>query len=188
MADYTLFKKSIEIAEGGYQNFKQDQGNYNSLNERVGTNFGISARFYEGVIGYPPSVEDMKNITKTEVHILFKNEFWDKVRADEITHQGVAELIVDHAINAGPKSAAGIVQKTLNTYFNSDLTVDYAVGPKTLAAINAVDPVLLFQKIAMARLENYKGKKEYKKFGRSWRSRVYKLGTKFGIPLEKCPI
>lgn len=185
MANYNLFKKSIEQAEGGYQNFVEDKGNYNSLGERVGTNRGISARFFEDIMGFPPSIEDMKAISKEEAHILFKNEFWDKVKADSINNQAVAETIVDHAINAGVGAAGKIVQETLNKYFNKTLVVDRSIGSVTVQAINSVDSKKLFEKISIARLEDYKTKPTYKRFGHAWRTRVYDLAIKFGVEIKK---
>ncbi|CAL2104629.1 glycoside hydrolase family 108 protein [Tenacibaculum sp. 190130A14a] len=185
MANYNVFKPSIELAEGGYQNLKNDKGNYNSNGERVGTNHGVSAKFYERVIGFPPSVEDMKNITKAESHLLFKNEFWDKMRADEIHNQGIAEVIVDHAINANPRVTGKIVQRTLNKHFGKSLAVDGVVGNQTLAAINTVNPTLFFEKIADARIAYYKSLSDYQYFGRSWTKRVVDLAQKFGVQLKK---
>lgn len=185
MASYTLFKPSLELAEGGFQLLKNDKGNYNSRGELVGTNHGVSAKFYERIIGRPPSIEDMKSLTKVEAHILFKNEFWDKVRADEIQDQGVAEIIADHAINANPTVTAKIVQRTLNKYFGKNLTVDGAIGNQTLQAINSVDDKLLFEKIAQERLNYYKRLSDYQYFSKSWTSRVYALGRKFGIEIKK---
>ncbi|MFL0091439.1 glycoside hydrolase family 108 protein [Tenacibaculum maritimum] len=185
MANYELFKNSIEQAEGGYQNIVEDKGNYNSKKERVGTNRGISARFYEGVIGFPPSVDDMKAITREEAHILFKNEFWDKAKADNINNQAVAETIVDHAINAGVGAAGKIVQETLNKYFGKNLKVDRSIGNITVTAINSIDPSKLFEKLSVARLEDYETKPTYYKFGHVWKNRVYELAKKFGIEIKK---
>ncbi len=185
MASYELFKSSLERAEGGYQNLKNDKGNYNSKKELVGTNHGVSARFYERVIGRPPSIADMKAITKVEAHILFKNEFWDKVRASELKSQGVAEMIADHAINANPRVIAGIVQRVLNTQFNKRLKVDYVIGIKTLTALNSVDQNKLFTKIAQERLAYYERLKDYKYFAKSWNRRVFELAKKFGVEIKK---
>lgn len=185
MASYDLFKSSIEQAEGGYQNLKKDAGNYNSKGERVGTNHGISARFYENVIGFPPSVEDMKAITKAEAHILFKNEFWDKVKADYINDQAVAETIVDHAINAGVGAAGEVVQTTLNKQFGKSLAIDRSIGSKTVQAINSVPPKPLFEELSIARLNDYKTKPTYNAFGHAWRQRVYDLAHKFGVEIKK---
>ncbi|WP_299833782.1 glycosyl hydrolase 108 family protein [uncultured Tenacibaculum sp.] len=185
MASYELFKHSIERAEGGYQNLVNDKGNYNSKKERVGTNFGISAKFYERVIGRPPSIQDMKAITLLDAHILFKNEFWDKVRGDEIQNQGVAEMIADHAINANPRVTIKIVQHTLNNYFEKKLAIDGIMGINTMKAINSINAEKLFIKIAQERLEYYENLDDYKYFSKSWDSRVLALGKKFGVNIKK---
>ena len=72
MASFNLFIPILQKIEGGYQNLAGDDGNYNSLGIRVGTNFGISARFYEDIIGRPPTVADMKAITKDKAKVLYK--------------------------------------------------------------------------------------------------------------------
>lgn len=185
MASYELFKHSLERAEGGYQNLVNDKGNYNSKKQRVGTNFGVSAKFYESIIGRPPTVKDMKAITQVEAHILFKNEFWDKIRADEIQNQGVAEMIADHAINANPRVTTKMVQRTLNRYFGTQLTVDGVVGTNTIVAINSVNQEKLLFRIGQERLEYYESLDDYKYFAKSWDSRVYTLGRKFGVVIKK---
>ncbi|CAL2075219.1 glycoside hydrolase family 108 protein [Tenacibaculum sp. 190524A02b] len=185
MASYEFFKASLEAAEGGYQKLVNDKGNYNSKGELVGTNHGVSAKFYETIIGRPPSEEDMRSLTKVEAHILFKNEFWDKISADEIQSQAVAEVVADHAINANPRVTAKIVQRVLNKYFGMNLSVDGAIGAKTLEAINSVNADKLFQYIAEARLDYYSRLKDYKYFAKSWTSRVYALGEKFGVEIKK---
>ena len=185
MASYELFKPTLERAEGGYQNLTKDKGNYNSKRELVGTKYGISAKFYEKVIGRPPSVEDMKGITRFEAHVLFKNEFWDNIKADQIDSQGVAEMIADHAINANPRVATKIVQTTLNRHFGKQLVVDGVVGVKTIEAINSVHWGQLFTKVGQERLEYYENLEDYKYFAKSWDSRVFALGRKFGVMIKK---
>lgn len=183
MANYELFKRSIQEAEGGYQNLKNDKGNYNSLKQRVGTNFGVSAKFYEKVIGRPPTIADMKRITQAEAHRLFKTHFWDKVQADAIRSQAVAEMVADHSINANPRVTARIVQRTLNRYFGKTLRVDGVIGAKTIQAINSVNPQRLFTKIGQERLYYYRRLSDYKYFANSWNSRVFNLAKKYGVSL-----
>ncbi|CAA0214448.1 glycosyl hydrolase 108 family protein [Tenacibaculum maritimum] len=185
MASYELFKSSIEQAEGGYQNLKKDKGNYNSRGERVGTNHGISARFYETIIGFPPSIEDMKAITKAESHLIFKNEFWDRIKGDQINSQKVAEIIADHAINAGVGAAGKVTQKTLIRSFGKKLRLDYSIGNNTVNAINSVPEERLFEKIAIARIEDYKKMEAYKEYGKIWKNRVFELARKFGVEIKK---
>ena len=185
MASYEKFKASIQQHEGGYQNIPTDWGNYNSLDELVGTNFGISARFYESVIGVPPTEQDMLNITQAEAHGLFKNEFWDKVLADHINSQEVAEMIADHAINSQPYKTTKIVQRVLNNKFGKRLKVDGLFGTKTLVAVNSVDFKQLFIEIGLARKVYYEARPDFNHHGKSWLRRLRLLSDKFNIIIKK---
>lgn len=151
MANFNLFIPILQKIEGGYQNLAGDDGNYNSLGQRVGTNFGISARFYEDVIKRPPTVADMKAITKTRAQQLYKKYFWDDVQGDTIKSQSVANIIADHAVNSGESPIGKIVQRILVNDFNKNLAIDGDIGAKTAIAINSVDARQLFDKIKLAR-------------------------------------
>ena len=186
MANFDLYKQTALNFEGGYQSIVSDPGNYNSQNELVGTNNGISAPFYEMIIGHPPTVEDMKGITRKEASTLFKVHFWDKMRGDAITDQGVAENIIDHGINSGPRDAGVIAQRVLNLEFGKDLEVDGVIGPKTVAALNSIgDQKALFEKISYYRIKNYEEEAINPMWTRIWINRVVMLGVKFGIAVKK---
>ena len=156
MANFNLFIPILQKIEAGYQNLSGDTGNYNSLGQRVGTNFGISARFYEGIIGRPPTVADMKAITKSRAQQLYKKYFWDDVQGDSLKNQSVANLITDHAVNSGESPIGKIVQRILVTDFKKSVTIDGDIGPKTALVINSVDQKLLFDKIKQARANYYR--------------------------------
>jgi len=185
MANYDIFKNKIQRAEGGYQNLVNDKGNYNSLNERVGTNFGISAKVYEKYIGVPPSIEDMKNITQNEAHYIFKNQFWDAIKADVINSQAVAETYADHAINASPRASTRIMQRVLNNTFGKTLTVDGITGNKTIAAINSVDATQLFNAFSNGRKSYYNSLNDCKYFCNAWHGRVEELANDHGVNINK---
>ena len=155
MADFKLFIPLLQQVEGGYQNLIGDPGNYNSLGQRVGTNFGISARFYEDVINRPPTVSDMMAITKDKASQIYKLYFWDKVHGDSLINQSVANLIADHAVNAGESSIAKIVQRILKNDFKKNISIDGDIGPATASAINSVDQQILFNKIVDGRKAHY---------------------------------
>lgn len=138
MANFNLFIPLLQKIEAGYQNLVNDRGNYNSLGQRVGTNFGISARFYEGIIKRPPTVADMKAITKDEAKQLFKTYFWDDVFGDSINNQSIANIIADHAVNSGEYPIGNIVQDILNQYYHKNLVNDGDIGLKTAQAINSI--------------------------------------------------
>lgn len=155
MADFKKYLPLLKQVEGGYQNLAADRGNYNSLNQRVGTNHGISARFYEGVIKRPPTVADMKNLSLAEAQRIFKIYFWDDIHGDTLINQSVAELICDHAINGGEGAIAPIVQNILNRSFGFKLKVDGDIGPTTAKVINAVNQSQLYALIKKGRENHY---------------------------------
>lgn len=155
MASFNLFIPILQKIEGGYQNLAGDSGNYNSLGIRVGTKFGISARFYEDIIGRPPTVADMKAITKEKAKVLYKKYFWDDVQGDTLKSQSVANLVTDHAVNSGESPIGTIVQRVLRNDFGKTITIDGDIGPKTAAIMNSVNQQQLFDKIKKARESYY---------------------------------
>lgn len=155
MANFSLFIPILQKIEGGYQNLSGDKGNYNSLGQRVGTNHGISAKFYEGIIGRPPTVADMKNITLDKARQLYKKYFWDDVQGDSLVNQSVANLIADHAVNSGESPIGTIVQRILKNDFSKNIIVDGDIGPLTAKAINSVNQLSFFNKVKAARASYY---------------------------------
>jgi lysozyme family protein len=155
MANFNLFIPILSKVEGGYQVLSGDRGNYNSLGQLVGTNHGISAAFYEGIIKRPPTVVDMKAITLSLAKQLYKKYFWDDVQGDTIKNQSIANIIADHAVNSGESPIGTIVQSILKNDFSKTLVIDGDIGPKTAALINSVNQQILFDKIKLARARYY---------------------------------
>jgi lysozyme family protein len=155
MANFNLFIPILQNVEGGYQNLSGDKGNFNSLGQNVGTNHGISARFYEGIIKRPPTVADMKAITKEKAKQLYKKYFWDAIWGDFIINQSVANLIADHAVNGGESTIGTIVQKILKNDFGKAIKIDGDIAEKTSKAINSVNQQQLFNKIKASRSSYY---------------------------------
>lgn len=172
MASFAVYLPLLQQVEGGFQKLAADPGNYNSLGQLVGTNWGISARFYEGIINRPPTETDMRNLKKDTATGLFRTHFWNRARANEINNQAIANTIVDHHINTG--SGVKLAQQVLNDRFGYRLAEDNAMGPITLKAINEVNPAQFVAIYNEARA-NY-----YKKIGNStfiggWLKRLKKF-------------
>ncbi len=139
MASFFKYIPLLQQVEGGYQADPDDPGNYNSLGQLVGTNHGISARFYENILGYPPSKSDMKNLSSQDAKSIFRQYFWNANNASKINSQAVANTIVDHEVNAG--RGVELAQKVLHHYFGfTNLIIDGIVGQNTLNAINSINP------------------------------------------------
>lgn len=156
MADFKKAKERVLKLEGGYQAHPDDNGNYNSRGELVGTKYGIAAKTYEAVTGVIPTVQVMKNLSLIKAESIYKKLFWDKVGGDHLKNQAVAEIVFDHAINAGPWRAIKMAQAVLNQFFKTKLLLDGAIGPKTIAAINDASSATFHDKYKWMREKYYR--------------------------------
>ena len=99
----TTFNEIIEVVlehEGGYVNDPTDLGGE--------TNFGITKRFYPDV--------DIKNLTKEGAKEIYKRDYWDKNRIEEVPQELEALDKIKDLVNDGSISlrdgASWIAHKT----------------------------------------------------------------------------
>lgn len=109
----------------GFSNHPNDTGGATMCGVTLGT-----YKRYRQRKGLPvPSVQDLKEITLTEWLDILKTGYWDKMQADRINNQSIANLCVDNVWGSGPGYIPQI-QQVLH------VKSDGIVGPVTLAAIN----------------------------------------------------
>ena len=143
--------------EGGYVHHKDDPGGM--------TNLGCTKATWEKWCGHPVDEADMRALTPADVAPLYRDKYWDKVKADELP-AGVDYVVFDTAINSGPGRAAKFLQEAIGT------TPDGAIGPLTLravAAMPAADVINTFQDRRLAYLQTLP---TWSTFGRGWERRV----------------
>ena len=148
MADFATALAHVLKWEGGYQNMKEDSGNYNSRGERVGTNYGISAKAYERWLGRPPKHPDMKRMTIAQAGEVYRNLFWNRIKGDDISSQELANLLFDGHVNHGV-TGIHLMQRVLG------VKADGIVGPLTLEAINTREPAKVYNQYRQARRDFY---------------------------------
>lgn len=86
--------------EGGYQNNKNDSGNYfNGV--LMGTKYGITPNAYFDYYKQIPTVDTIKNLTVAQAVPIYKIKFADKIRAGEIANESVRELMMFTIVNSG---------------------------------------------------------------------------------------
>jgi len=115
--------------EGGYVNDPHDPGGE--------TNLGISKR------SYPK--EDIRNMTRARAAQIYRRDFWDKLRCDELP-AGLDLVAFDAAVNSGPSRGAKWLQQALG------VAVDGKVGLATIgAAKNTYAPAAVLRAVGFRR-------------------------------------
>jgi lysozyme family protein len=135
--------------EGGYVNDSRDPGGE--------TKFGVSKRSYPAV--------DIKALTLDGAKAIYKRDFWDKVRGDELP-MPVAFNLFDGAVNSGPSQAIKWMQRA------AEVADDGKLGPMTLAALLAAEPLLLAIRYNGHRLQFMTDRGTWDDFGKGWARRI----------------
>lgn len=126
--------------------------------------------------GYPrPTVVRLHGIPYAQWLDILKTMYWDRWKADQISSQSVAEILVDWVWASG-KYGITIPQRVLG------VAADGIVGVKTLAAVNARSPERLFAEI-MAERKAYidricASRPANNKFKKGWLNRLNALSFK----------
>ena len=151
------FFKSLELVlkhEGGFVDHPEDPGG--------ATNKGITHKTYSDFLGRPlEDVNELKNIPDEHVELIYKEGYWDRVKADQLP-AGVDFCTFDWAVNSGPGRAAKALQKSVM------VVQDGAIGPRTLAAVEEKDPMQIIEDITAEREQFYKALKTFDTFGKGW--------------------
>ncbi|HEV7380388.1 MAG TPA: glycosyl hydrolase 108 family protein [Dyadobacter sp.] len=125
------FDEAIEhvlSSEGGYVNNPNDSGGE--------TKYGISKRSYPKL--------DIKNLTRAQAKAIYRTDFWDKVKADQLA-SAVRFHVFDFAVNAGVSTAI----KTLQ--FAAGSKKDGVLGPNTIKGSQRVSA----RDFGVARIRHY---------------------------------
>lgn len=104
------------------------------------------------------------------VTVFYKQEFWDKMRLDEIEPQKIADEMMIFGINAGTSKAIKLAQKTVL------IEPDGIIGPKTIAALNGCDVKYFDIEFDVEENKYYDALVEknpkFKIYARGWRNRA----------------
>jgi len=150
--------------EGGYSIDRNDPGNWTGgkvgKGQLKGTKFGISAKAYPNL--------DIKSLTKEQARALYKRDYWDKVKGDDLP-AGLDYVAYDAAINSGPPQSAKWIQRAVG------VDADGLIGAQTLAAIDAAarkNEEALIASATSQRLAFLKSLKTWSRYGNGWKRRV----------------
>ena len=120
------------------------------------TRFGIAEKFHPDLPEefFTGSLED----ALAEAEKIEQREYWEAMRLDEVENQNVANKLFDMGVNMGTRQAAVYAQRAANAVVAMDARVaeDGVIGPKTLAAINAGDPMAYYQLLCELSAAHYR--------------------------------
>tara|TARA_Y100001937_G_scaffold35956_1_gene51573 strand:+ start:346 stop:870 length:525 start_codon:yes stop_codon:yes gene_type:complete len=156
MSNFDECLKLILHHEGGYVNHPKDPGGE--------TNLGVTKRVYEEWGG----TKNMKDLTVEDVAPIYKKNYWDRVKADQIP-EGLNLCVFDWAVNSGTGRAAKKLQGMIGT------TVDGGIGPNTLKALKmycdteGVEAAI--SNYTEIRQKFYESLSTFDTFGRGWTRR-----------------
>lgn len=169
MADFEQAFERALLSEGGYK-----------LHRVAGDTGGLT---YAGIArNHNPDWAGWAYIDAGEtppsqlVRDFYREGWWEPIRGDDITNQSVAFTLYSFATNSSPRLRPTVAVKLAQLVAGA--TPDGVVGPKTLAALNAMNPELFVAKYALARLVRYeqivRRNRSQQKFLLGWLSRTLK--------------
>jgi len=158
-------------SEGGFTDDERDKGNKLPDGRKGSTMLGVTQFNWENHIGHQVTHEQMRKLTADDVEPLYKKKYWDVVRADELP-SGIDYLIFDMGVNAGPGRSIKLLQAVVG------VTPDGGLGPISMAAVLAADPVELIEKFSQAKEEFYRGLDDFPVHGKGWLNRVASVKVK----------
>ena len=165
-ANFDEAQALVATAEGGYGNTSADPGNWTGgkigSGTLVGTKYGISAPVLKVFLGREPSAADSQNLTYDQAVSIYKANYWNPIKGDQIDDQDVANILYDASVNSGVGAAQKFAKDSLGTTTYNVVDVNNANAKK------------LFNDIGAARVAKYTSIGGYAL--PSWLNRLTALG------------
>lgn len=157
LANATYCIGLLLVDEGGYVNNPEDNGGP--------TNLGITLDVFRRYVKPKATIDDIKKLTRVQAIDVYKQQFWNTVRADELM-SGIDYAVFDFGVNSGPSKAIKLLQHV------AGVPPDGRFGPATLTAVNNADPSKIINDLCDARMTYLKGLHDWPTFGNGWTKRV----------------
>lgn len=152
MADFNIAYQKVLTHEGGYVHDPDDPGGE--------TYRGVARKSWSKWEGWDivdmlksqqgfPSNLDRHSGLQDMIRVFYQNNFWDKVKGDDINDQDVANSIFDFGVNAGVRTSSALAQAVI------EAKEDGVIGPKTLAKLNAFDADHFLASFTVAKIARY---------------------------------
>lgn len=161
MSAFDLAFERVIGHEGGFGADPKDRGNWTTgiigQGQLNGTKFGISAMSY-------PSL-DIKNLTLEKAKAIYKKDFWDRAKADQLA-PAISYQLFDIAVNNGNGNAIRMIQRA------AGVADDGQIGPISIAAIKAMSVTDVIMRLNAERLLFITKLATFSTYGKGWVNRV----------------
>ncbi|QFT31822.1 putative Peptidoglycan domain protein [Labrenzia sp. THAF82] len=171
LATFERVKPLLLAHEGGYSGDRHDPGNWSSgkagVGRLIGTNYGIAAPTLIANRSGHVEADDMKNLTRDEAIRIYKAQYWDTVRGDDLP-MGVDYCIYDYSVNSGPGRASKELQRVVGAI------ADGVIGPATVKAVATCGKSSseIIDEICDRRLAFMKRLRVWRRYKNGWSRRV----------------
>lgn len=162
--------KTVIGHEGGFTLHSGDPGNWTGgkvgIGTLKGTKYGIAANTYPN--------EDIKNLTLDRAKQLYKRDFWDKAKCDQLP-DGLRFHVFDVSVNSGVSRGVKTLQQALG------VNDDGIIGNQTINAAKSQNAHEILIKFYSFRIAFYTSLSTFSTFGKGWMNRVannLKVGLK----------
>lgn len=174
--------------EGGLSDHPNDRGGLTAWGASIEFVKGIAAtasgkNFLQAIgVELPVTKAVMRQLRPGQVATMFRHEFWDSLRLDDLPFRQAA-LLYDAAVNHGPAQAVKLSQRGYNRCVTHGvkLAVDGILGPLSRKALQNTDTDAVVRAIIQARREFYQSivasKPDQGVFLKGWLNRAFDLET-----------
>lgn len=187
-----LFLKELFGHEGGFQNHKEDSGNYHK-GTLYGTIWGITAKNHFIVFRdcYELYLRGMIKESLLRAERFYKDAHYWNPLYDKIKDSSLAYRLFDFGVNAGVVTSVRLIQKVVKKYYYSGIIVDGMFGKYTLKNVNNyANPFLRlhltkkelipgeneFYTLYVKEIGNYYSSlSNFWKFGKGWLNRIKQI-------------
>jgi lysozyme family protein len=155
MARFDYAIKIILRHEGGLADNPHDPGGI--------TNWGISKRFLDRTPGLVQKYfghegeatrDEIRAMPKDLAIKIYDEVIWTPNHYGDISNDLIATKVFDCTVNMGEKWGETFAQQSANR-LGASLVVDGQIGPKSIAAINACDPMNFLKEYCQQMRERY---------------------------------
>ena len=193
MANYKNILSHVKTNEGGYSadprdNQAKNPSDVKGLDKRypnlpVHTYRGVafaSWKTYAKKKGFAPTGKSFVNMTLAQWEDFLKTLYWDAIYGDNITSQGVAEILFESIWGGGSKNLVIDLQTFLRKKgFN--IAVDGAMGKQTYTALNEYtkksqkNEADLVKYLTAERLKYLQSLSDWSNYSKGWTRRLYEI-------------